>query len=61
MLWITGVIIALLLSSCVYGGDGRDVDLGNAATTEATPVATTEAPARPEIPNEGEDGYSKRY
>jgi len=64
-LLIFGMILVLLLSSCVYGSGGdAEPDMGNASETEPSAShTTTEAPRppMPEIPNEAEDGYSKRY
>ena len=57
LLLIVGLLLMLTLSSCVYGNDGGEPDMGNTPDTSAT---ETTAPL-PEIPNETEDGYSKRY
>ena len=52
--------LILTLSSCVYGGGGEEPDMGNIPDTDTSEPETMTAPL-PEIPNEGEDGYSKRY
>ena len=56
---ILALVLMLVLSSCVFGGGEGEADMGNRPDTEAS-VETTTAPL-PEIPNDGEDGYSKRY
>ena len=54
------LVLILVLSSCVYGGGGDEADMGNSPSAEVSEAETT-APPMPEIPNDGEDGYSKRY
>ena len=57
---ILALMLVLALSSCVYGGGGDEADMGNSPSAEVSETETT-APPVPEIPNDGEDGYSKRY
>ncbi len=57
---VLAMALLLTLSSCIYGGGGGEPDMGNTPDTVTSEVETTTAP-KPEIPNEGEDGYSKRY
>ena len=52
-------MLVLGLSSCVFDGGEGEADMGNQPDTEASVETTT--PPLPEIPNNGEDGYSKRY
>ena len=52
--------LILTLSSCVYGGDGGEPDMGNKPDSVTSETETTTVPT-PEIPNVTEDGYSKRY
>jgi hypothetical protein len=54
------IMLILTLSSCMYGGEGGEPDMGNTIDTETSETETTTAPI-PEIPNDAEDGYSKRY
>ena len=54
------IMLILSLSSCVYGGEGGEPDMGNTPDTDTSETETTTVPT-PEIPNEAEDGYSKRY
>lgn len=71
------VIGALLLTACVYDGGSDDYEFptGGAITTESsekqsgsesstgddTTVPTDESTTSSEIPNDPDDGYSKRY
>ena len=55
---IVGLMLMLVLSSCVYGNNGGEPDMGNTPDTSASETTTSPLP---EIPNEAEDGYSKRY
>ena len=60
LLLVLIMMLILTLSSCVYGGEGGEPDMGNTLDTETSETETTTAPI-PEIPNDAEDGYSKRY
>ena len=60
LLLLLTMMLMLILSSCVYGSEGGEPDMGNTPGTETSETETTTAPI-PEIPNDAEDGYSKRY
>ncbi len=61
ILLIFGLMLLFALSSCVYGGGGGEPDLGNTPDSDASASETSTEQLLPEIPNEAEDGYSKRY
>ena len=60
LLLLLTMMLILTLSSCVYGSEGGEPDMGNTTGTETSETEATAAPI-PEIPNDAEDGYSKRY
>ena len=60
LLLVLTIMLILTLSSCVRGSEGGEPDMGNSLDTESSETETTTTPI-PEIPNDAEDGYSKRY